>query len=185
MRLFTAIDIPEEVREHLERVITHLRPSAHVKWSTVYNLHITLKFIGEWAAPGLEKLEAALASVAPRLAVPVDVRGVGWFPNQHHPRVFWAGILSGPELETLARDIETSLEPLGIAKEDRDFSPHLTLARIKQPTPLHTLRQAVTDLGAVEFGAFRSDRFGLYRSQPGAAGSIYTKLSEYPFATPA
>jgi 2'-5' RNA ligase len=185
MRLFAAIDVPEQIRERLERVITHLRPSAHVKWSAVYNLHITLKFIGEWPAPELEKLQTALAAVTPRPPVQIDVRGVGWFPNQHHPRVFWAGIVAGPELQTLARDIESALEPVGVAREEREFSPHLTLARIKQPTPLHTLRQAVTDLEPVDFGTLAADRFCLYRSQPGSAGSIYTKLAEYPFVAPA
>jgi 2'-5' RNA ligase len=183
MRLFTAIEISEDVRTRLERLIAHLRPTAHVKWSPVYNLHITLKFIGEWPADDLEKLQCTLAQVAPRAPLPIDVRGVGWFPNPYHPRVFWAGIAGPPELPALASDIETTLLPLGVVKDERDFSPHLTLARIKQPTPMDSLRQAVTDLESVDFGAFLADRFCLYRSQPGSAGSVYTKLSEYPFTT--
>lgn len=180
MRLFTAIDIPEDVRNRLERLLMHLRPTAHVKWSAVYNLHVTLKFIGEWPEEDLEKLESALRGVTKRANIVIDVRGLGWFPNPHHPRVFWAGVESGPVLEQLAREIEGALAPLGVAREDRAFSPHLTLARIKQPAPLQALRQAVADLESVDFGAFQADRFCLYRSQPGSAGSIYTKLSEYP-----
>ncbi len=163
--------------------MTHLRPCAHVKWSPVYNLHITLQFIGEWPAGELEKLETALAAVARRPPLEIMVRGVGWFPNAHHPRVFWAGIHGGPQLETLARDVEAALLPLGIARDEREFSPHLTLARIKQPTPLDALRQAVADLQSVDFGAFSADRFYLYRSQPGSAGSIYTKLAEFSLTT--
>src|SRR5271165_3982164 len=181
MRLFTAIEIPEDVRTRLERLIAHLRPTAHVKWSPVYNLHITLKFIGEWPADDLEKLQAALSLVAPRPPLPIDVRGVGWFPNPYHPRVFWAGIVGTPALPALAADIESALQPLGLAKDEREFSPHLTLARIKQPAPMDSLRQAVCDLESVDFGDFMADRFCLYRSQPGSAGSIYTKLTEYPF----
>jgi len=181
MRLFTAIEIPEDVRNHLERLITHLRPCAHVKWSPVYNLHVTLKFIGDWPEENLEKLQAALATVAPRPPLEIDVRGVGWFPNAHHPRVFWAGVEAGPDLKTLAHDIDTALAPLGVVPDEREFSPHLTLARIKQPTPLDAMREAVADLKSVDFGAFSADCFCLYRSQPGAIGSIYTKLSEYPF----
>ena len=181
MRLFTAIDIPEDVRNRLERLLTHLRPTAHVKWSPVYNLHVTLKFIGEWPVQDLEKLEGALRGIGKRPAILVDVRRLGWFPNPHHPRVFWAGVEGGPALAQIAQEIEAALEPLGIAVEDREFSPHLTLARIKQPAPLQGLRQAVADLESVDFGAFPADRFCLYRSQPGSAGSVYTKLSEYPF----
>jgi len=81
----------------------------------------------------------------------------------------------------LVRDIESALAPLGIAKEDRDFSAHLTLARIKDPVPLQPLRGAIAQLESLEFGSFLADRFYLYRSQPGSAGSIYTKLSEFPF----
>lgn len=181
MRLFTAIDIPEEVHTRLERLLTHLRPTAHVKWSPIYNLHITLKFIGEWPEPDLDKLASALRGIGKRPALSIDVQGLGWFPNPHNPRVFWAGVHAGPHLEQLASDVETALGPIGIAKDDRPFSPHLTLARIKQPAPLQALRQAVADLESVDYGAFTADRLYLYRSQPGSAGSIYTKLSEYPF----
>jgi len=79
-----------------------------------------------------------------------------------------------------ARDIEAALEPLGIAKETRTFTAHLTLARIKEPAPLEALRNAVSQLGSASYGSFQVDRFHLFRSQPGSAGSIYTKLSEFP-----
>ncbi len=179
MRLFAGIDLPEEVRENLERLLTQLRPSAHLKWSPVYNLHLTLKFIGEWPEDKLPQLEDALRSVAQRPAIPVDVRGLGWFPNARNPRVFWVAIHGGDALAALAQDSNAALEPLGIAKETRAFAPHLTLARIKEPAPLDLLRDAIAKLESAEFGSFTADCFHLYRSQPGAAGSIYTKLSEY------
>ena len=70
--------------------------------------------------------------------------------------------------------------PLGIATEERPYNAHLTLARIKEPAPLQALRNAIAQLESVDYGSFPVDRFYLYRSQPGQAGSIYTKLSEYP-----
>src|ERR1700687_4297815 len=139
MRLFTGIDLPEDVRDRLERLLMHLRPSAHLKWSPVYNLHVTLKFIGEWPEQKLPQLEEALRSVALRPAIPVDVRGLGWFPNPRNPRVFWVAVHGGDALESLARDSNAALEPLGIPRENRAFTPHLTLARIKEPTPLDVL----------------------------------------------
>lgn len=181
MRLFTGIDLPEEVRERLERLLMHLRPAAHLKWSPVYNLHVTLKFIGEWPESKLQQLEEALRSIPPRAEIPIEVKRLGWFPNAHHPRVFWAAVHGGDPLAELAHDTDAVLQPLGIPKEDRAFTAHLTLARIKEPVPLQALRNAIDHLDSVEFGSFRADRFFLFRSQPGAAGSIYTKLSEYPF----
>jgi len=181
MRLFTGIDLSEEIRERLERLLMHLRPAAHLKWSPVYNLHLTLKFIGEWPEEKLPQLAEALRSIPPREPILVEVKGLGWYPNPHHPRVFWVGMQAGEPLLNLVRDVETALAPLGIAKEDREFSAHLTLARIKDPVPLQALRGAIAQLESLEFGSFLADRFYLYRSQPGAAGSIYTKLSEFPF----
>ena len=184
MRLFTGVDLPEDVREKLERLLMHLRPCAHLKWSPVYNLHVTLKFIGEWPEEKLPQLEAALRSLAPRQPIPAEVKGLGWYPNPHHPRVFWVGVQNGEALPALVKDIEAALVPLGIAAEDRAFNAHLTLARIKEPAPLQGLRSTIAALESVEFGAFDVSRFYLYRSQPGPAGSIYTKLSEYPFQAP-
>lgn len=181
MRLFTGIDLPEDVLDKLERLLTYLRPCAHLKWSPVYNLHVTLKFIGEWPEAKLPDLEGALRGIAPREAIPAEVKGLGWFPNPHHPRVFWAGVQAGERLAALVKDIDGATAPLGIRAEDRAFNAHLTLARIKEPAPLQALRNAIAQLESVDFGAFDVGRFYLYRSQPGPAGSIYTKLSEYPF----
>jgi RNA 2',3'-cyclic 3'-phosphodiesterase len=180
MRLFTGIELPDEVRERLERLLMHLRAAAHLKWSPVYNLHVTLKFIGEFPEEKLPQLEAALRSIGPRAPIPAEVKGLGWFPNPHHPKVFWVAVHAGEELARLAHDIDIALEPLGVAQDSRPFTAHLTLARIKEPVPLQALRSLIAQLESVEFGPFPVDRFFLYRSQPGSAGSIYTKLSEYP-----
>src|SRR5260370_14909883 len=181
MRLFTGIELSEDVRERLERLLMHLRPCAHLRWSPVYNLHITLKFIGEWPEEKLPQLESALRSMPRRPGIPIEVKGLGWFPNPHRPRVFWAALQGGDALGVLARDTDAALEPLGIQKESRAFTAHLTLARIKAATPLAALRKDVANAESAEFGAFTADHFCLFRSQPGSAGSIYTKLSQYPF----
>jgi 2'-5' RNA ligase len=145
---------------------------------------VTLKFIGEWPEEKLPQLETALRTIQPREAINAEVKGLGWYPNPHHPRVFWVGIHGGDQLTTLAKDIERALAPLGVAIEERAFNAHLTLARIKEPAPLQALRNTIAQLESVEFGTFPVDRFYLYRSQPGSAGSIYTKLSEYPLNLP-
>src|SRR5581483_1580721 len=154
MRLFTGVDLPEDVRERLERLLMHLRSCAHLKWSPVYNLHVTLKFIGEWPEQKLPELEAALRTVPPREPIATDLKGLGWYPNPHHPRVFWVGVYGGEGLHDLAKNIDSAVAPLGIAGEERPFSAHLTLARIKEPAPLQALRTAIAELESVEFGSF-------------------------------
>ncbi len=181
MRLFTGIELPHNIIERLDVLISRLRTTAHVKWSPAYNLHITTKFIGEWPRERLDELFAKLSgSVVMNEPVHIDIRGLGWFPNPHNPRVFWAAVHASPSLAELARSTELACTGLGIPAEDRPFSPHLTLARIRQPVPLDGLRRAVADLQSAEFGAFTAASHKLYLSQPGPSGSIYTPLHEFP-----
>ena len=182
MRLFAAIDIPREVVANLDRLIAQLRPTARIKWSPAANLHITTKFIGEWPDERLAELESALGALPSREAMPIDIRGLGFFPNAHSPWVFWAAIHAPAGLAELAKETDQALGRLGVPPEPRPFSPHLTLARIKEPVPLERLRQAIAGLPSTEFGSFRADRFVLYQSRLNPSGSVYTKLSEYGLA---
>jgi 2'-5' RNA ligase len=181
MRLFTAIELPSDVLLRLERLISALRPEALIKWSPLDNLHVTVKFIGEWPETRLEELGNRLGTLLLRQPFDLEIRDLGWFPNDRSPRVLWAGVHGGGELLQLARDTETCLEPLGIAKEQRPFSPHLTLARIKNPVPLRRLREGVQGMQPAAFGSFRVSHFTLFRSEPGSNASIYRQLSAFRF----
>jgi 2'-5' RNA ligase len=180
MRLFTAIDLPQEIVERLDNLISELRPCARIHWSAAANLHITTKFIGQWPEERLPELNRALAGLGNRAPIPVRVAGLGFFPNPKSPRVFWAGVDATPELAALAAGIDAALAKLGVEPETRAYSPHLTLARIKEPSQAARLPK---NLGDPEFGSFTADRFYLYLSKPNPAGSVYTKLSEFPFST--
>ena len=183
MRLFVAIDLPQQVISNLERLIAHLRPTARIRWSRAENLHLTTKFVGEWPQERLEELKAELRGLTQREPIPIEVRELGFFPNSHSPRVFWASVQAPPGLAELARDTDGALSRLGVPAENRPFSPHLTLARIKEPVPLNGLRQAIANLASVEFGAFTADRFYLYQSTLTPSGSLYTQLSEFLFTS--
>jgi 2'-5' RNA ligase len=178
MRLFTAIDLPAEARLRLERLLSALRPEAPIKWNPLDNLHITTKFIGEWPEPRLEEIHDALAQVT-RDAFEISLSGLGWYPNARAPRILWVGVHAGPELSALAQQIEQRLEAIGVAKEDRPFAPHLTLARIKNPAPLQALRQKVERLQPADLGRFPVACFSLFRSDPGSNASVYRKLRDY------
>ena len=181
MRLFTALDVPPAILRDLERLLDHLRPTAKINWSTVSNLHITTKFIGEWPEERLGDLNSALAAVPRQSSIPVHVHKLGFFPNPHSPRIFWCGI-EAPGLKELAAATDRATAALGIESEKRDYSPHLTLARIKERLDLQPLREAIAALPSLEFGSFQADRFFLYRSQLRPTGSVYTKLAEFPLA---
>lgn len=181
MRLFTAIDLPSEIVYRLERLLMVLRPEALIKWSPLDNLHITTKFIGEWPERRLEELHDALAAIGPREPFEIEIRNLGWFPNERSPRVLWAGVHAAEGLNALARDTQEAVAKLGVVAEARDFSPHLTLARIKNPVPLQGLRRRVAELQPAALGTFRASHFALFRSDPGSNASIYRKLREYKF----
>lgn len=185
MRLFTGIALPDGAARRLDELVRRLRPSGpKLRWPPVENLHITTKFIGEWPEDRLAELREALRGLTARPAFEIRLRGLGWFPNPHNPRVFWVGIQAPEALASLARDTGAVCARLGIAAEERPFSPHLTLARIKPPAEVAPLRRAVAALEENEFGAFSAQSFHLYLSEPGPGGSIYTSLEEYPLGGP-
>jgi 2'-5' RNA ligase len=179
MRLFTAIDLPADARLRLERLLSALRPEAPIKWSPLDNLHITTKFIGEWPETRLEEIHDALAHVTPCEPFEISLRGLGWYPNARAPRVLWAGVEAGPELAALAQKTEQCLARIGVSQEDRPFSAHMTLARIKHPAPLQALRQRVERLQPADLGRFLVEQFSLFRSDPGSNASVYRKLRDY------
>lgn len=182
--MFTALDLSSEVVRALEALLDRLRPTARIKWSPPGNLHITTRFIGEWPEERLPELRAALAGLPGHRPIAVHIHKLGYFPNPHAPRVFWAGVEATADLAALAAETDAALDLLGLPPEGRPFSPHLTLARIKERVPLIALRESVASLPSLDFGSFTADRFFLYHSRTGAGGSVYTKLSEFPLTFP-
>ena len=179
MRLFTGIALPAQVLDSLESLVRGLKPTARIKWSPVGNLHITTKFIGEWPAERLGELQAALREVPSPGQIPIGIRNLGWYPNERSPRVLWAGIEAPESLANLAQETDRRLATLGIRPEKRQYSPHLTLARIKGLSDLRELKDAMSHLPSMDFGEFQADRFSLYLSELKPSGSIYTSLAEY------
>jgi 2'-5' RNA ligase len=173
MRLFTAIDLPPKMLEALDQFLRRLRPLAKVRWTAVENLHITTKFIGEWPEPRIEDMKTALHAVIQNGPIDISVRGVGWFPNPRRPQVFWAGVDAGEPLAALARATEAAVLRLGVPAETREYSPHLTLARVKDAVKVDAIISAA---GNPDFGSFRPSSFFLYLS----ANSKYSKLEEFP-----
>ena len=181
MRLFVALDIPGEIRhrlaDHIERVRSY---APEARWARVEGLHVTLKFIGEVKDQKVEEIKSALAAVRSD-SFNVTFGSVGFFPTSKSPRVFWAGVQSGDELAQLASSIDAAMGKLGIEREKRAFSPHLTLARAgtRDPHSLKGLTQLLAAEESPQFGTMTAHDLWLYRSQLGAGGSKYTKLQRY------
>jgi 2'-5' RNA ligase len=182
MRLFVALEIPSAVRENLAALLKSLRAvSPQTRWVRPENLHVTLKFIGEAPETKLAAIRSALAGARSDQPVTLDFRGLGFFPNDKHPRVFWAGIEASPNLKTLAADIDNGTEKLGIAREQRTFSPHLTLARFEPPGLPEKLRSVIRENAARDFGTLRTNQFQLIESKLKPSGTEYTTLESFAF----
>jgi RNA 2',3'-cyclic 3'-phosphodiesterase len=188
VRLFVALEIPSGVRDNLAALIKHLRAADasslknKTRWVRLENLHVTLKFIGHVDGSKLDAIRAALSKVQSPGPVQLCFRGLGFFPSDKRPRVFWAGIQASPNLQQLAAAIDAALEKLGIPAETREFSPHLTLARFDPPGVSEKLRAAAEENMAREFGAVRTGEFQLFESKTKPTGAEYTRLASFPFA---
>jgi 2'-5' RNA ligase len=192
VRVFVALDIPQAVRDSLGQLrqrFEKLTPGA--RWVRLEGAHVTLKFIGEVSAAQVAQIRAELEKIPTRAPFELIFRGLGFFPNERHPRVFWAGIEGGADLAALAAAIETRLAPLGIPPESREFRPHLTLARFEPSAELGALRAAAnefaagtdaTGASAGEFGRVIAGEFHLYQSVLKPSGAEYTRLATYKFS---
>jgi 2'-5' RNA ligase len=182
MRLFVALDIPEDVRSSLAAFVARLRPMCpDARWVRKEGLHVTMKFIGETPVEQLNAIQAALANLPARAPISMKFHGTGFFPNSRRPRVLWAGVECGPELAALAGHVDSALAALGVAREERAFSPHLTLARFDEPRGLDAIREAIEKSGTLNFGSANAGSFHLYQSILKRGGAEYTRLATYSF----
>ena len=192
MRLFIALDIDESIRGRIARFIEGVQGFApDARWAKPESLHVTLKFIGEQPEPVVEQIKDSLATMhAP--AAKIEFRGYGFFPTAKSARVFWVGIEGGRQLTALAQFIDDKMALLEIPKEDRAFSPHLTLARGAggSGSPRRTksdesnrtfqhLQEKLSALPAPEYGTRTPRAYFLYQSQLSPKGSKYTKLASF------
>ncbi|MDQ6676925.1 MAG: RNA 2',3'-cyclic phosphodiesterase [Acidobacteriota bacterium] len=174
MRLFTALELESAVARKVQELVLELKPLARIRWSPPENLHITTKFIGEWPQERMGELREHMPAGAGEIDVPVS--GLGFFPNERFPRVFFAGVKSTPKLESLAKATDEAMAELGVPPEKHPYRPHVTLARIPESVRLHGLRDRIAQLGFVDFGGFRAREFALFESR----NSRYLRLESFP-----
>lgn len=188
MRLFAAVEIDEQQAARAEALIRELRtradrsaPGARVTWLTLERLHLTITFIGEVDA----SLGAAVASSlkpAVRIA-PFTLRlgGLGAFPARGRPRALWVGVEEGrDELVALEREVTARLSRLGIPHEDRPYTPHLTLARVREASGLRTSLLLNGLERAGRLGATRIGAITLFESRLGPGGPRYAPIIKTP-----
>lgn len=177
MRCFIGIPVPREQRQALDRFVTLLKPelSSGMSWTRYSNWHVTIRFLGETGQDDVESIIAALPEVhfSP---FTLQIHGAGYFPNNHRPNALWLGLRQGAtECHHLFERVEVVLEPLGKERENRQFHPHLTVARIQRKR-----RDAWADIvrraETVQWEPFMVDELVFWKSELGPQGPRYTRL---------
>jgi 2'-5' RNA ligase len=178
IRSFVAVNIPDNTRKSIVELQDQLKHyQGDVRWVRAESIHITLKFLGdvieEQIGQVAQSIQGAVSGVQP---FDVCIRGVGVFPNERKPRVLWLGIQEGAEkLIKLAVRIEEGCFKLGFKKEERKYSAHLTIGRVRSFKRIASTLEAMRTVG-FEGSSFRISEVDLMKSNLLKTGAVYTVL---------
>lgn len=196
VRSFVAIELPETVKKELARTQEAIRKQVaasaageraldSVKWVEPDSIHLTLKFLGSVPAASMPSVEAAVRRAA-QVAKPFDLalNGVGVFPGWSRPRVLWVGVDGAlSSLGQLQSAVEEEMASLGFPKETRAFSPHFTLARVREtasPEERRAIGEAVRRVPGPQSQRFEVAELSLMRSELSPRGARYTRIAAFP-----
>lgn len=184
IRAFIAIELPAELRQQLSRLQAKLKTDnqPRIKWVNPEGIHLTLKFLGNIQISSIDSIIQAMTDAARRITpFYLQSENLGVFPNLKSVQVVWVG-LGGEvdKLKQLQQLVENNLAQLGFATEQRQFKPHLTLARLgKEVLPVERKRlgELIASAGLEMVGKIEVDSINLIRSQLTRCGAIYTKIN--------
>jgi len=181
IRAFVAVDIQDKsVLEVVRRVQEDLSRYVRAKFVELENFHFTLKFLGEISEDAVDEVYGAMKELEFK-PFDLELRGVGCFPNTRRVNVIWIGTREGGDkLTSLANELEKKLRRLGFESEQRPFSPHATIARVKYVQSRDGLISALEKMRELEIGRIKVESIKLKRSQLTPKGPIYTTLRSLP-----
>ena len=188
IRSFLAIDLLTPMQTRLEEEISLFKRGNNlpVRWVAGKNIHLTVKFLGESEPSRVmqlgDKLEPLLKAYEP---FEIQVGGLGAFPSMGNPRVIWIGVQAPPVMEKLVREIEEISAIEGFERENRRFSPHLTLGRVSQSVDrmqTQLIKDALQKTQVASLGLVRVESIMMMKSLLTPAGPIYSPLSVMQFS---
>ncbi len=174
-RLFIAVDLPAGIKNNLG-IMSYGIPGA--KWIDPQQIHLTVRFIGEVDGTTFLDIKTALEQVSLE-PFSMALKGVGHFPPRGKPRVLWVGIEQSEPLQSLKSRIDRILATAGLQPEGRKFSPHITLARLKN-SPIHKVADFLAGNGLFSQEPFEIKDFKLYSSTLTPKGAIHKVEKVYP-----
>jgi 2'-5' RNA ligase len=177
IRAFIAINLAAPVIEEIAKVQSLLQEArGDVRWTRAENLHLTLKFLGDIARNQVEPILTALhEALHEKHSLHVVAQGLGAFPSLRRPRILWAG-MHGEGFKELSETIETALMPLDFPPEEREFTPHLTLGRVRSLRGWERVLAVVKTYEQTPFGESTVGQVTLYQSHLRPDGAVYNPL---------
>lgn len=181
MRVFVALEIPDQVRTALAQSLDGIRGELpRARWTRPAGWHLTVKFLGDVDRPTLERVTAELGAAAVACpSVEVQLSSSGFFPKPARPRVAWVGG-EAPNAPRVADAVEHATCSTGFKREPRPWSLHVTVARLRSPWPRSAV-SAFLDWGQrLELPAFECREVVLFQSDLRPDGAVYTALERFP-----
>jgi len=183
IRAFIAIDLSLEIQRRLDDVLRNYKSqlaNIPIRWVAATNIHLTLKFLGDVSLSNLNILTDMIQTeISSHHQFDISVGGSGAFPNIRQPRVIWVGVEAPPELTAIQNGIETTTARLGYTREERAFSPHLTLGRVSRNATSQDVKAISKALEGTKvgfLGATCVEKVYLYRSDLQPTGAVYTQI---------
>ena len=168
MRLFTAIQLPPDIKENIYNDFHDLRNKIKGSWVKKENLHVTLKFLGEVEDEKVSEIKNLISGIKIK-PFESEAFGTGAFPNMKNPKVLWVGISKGnEEIKKIMFSLDEVFSKLGFKKEGRDYTPHITVARLKEKTLLEKPQKT--------YGKFLVDGIKLFQSILKTEGAVYKEI---------
>lgn len=189
MRIFIAIELPKEIKDTLAKLQDKLKNTgADVKWIEPDNIHLTLKFLGEIDEQKLDKIKSILENIAKEQnQFYIRISSIGAFPKISSPRIIWAGIDKGnSETKEIVKLLEGKIEKIGIPKENRPFSSHITIARTRSgfnPDKLFEELKNFENNFEMKDTQFKVTKITLFKSTLTPKGPFYEALKEINLKT--
>lgn len=183
-RLFFAIDLPLETIASAERFMESIddMPPTQVRWVHPANLHISIKFLGDVESEKISDISAVASKVFPSFGpIELSVEGMGLFPNHDNPQVVWLGVTGNTDqLAKMESALSAGLEQFGYLPDQRKFTAHLTIGRVKSESARGKVVRFVRKYHDIYIGDASADSVALYESKLNPGGAIYSVIDRFP-----
>lgn len=183
MRTFIAADLTPEILTRVGRISAHIKqqlPGGALKWVSTDNMHLTIKFIGEIQKNKITQVKDLMThTLQDQSSFEIGIQDLGTYPHINNPRVIWLGITQGAPLIEIHNQLDNAMRELNIRSDRREYSPHLTLARVRRDADRATVKEISDNLSEFKvdlLGTITMSEITLYESKLSSEGPEYTPL---------